>query len=186
MNHIQPWGFKLNWSDTWDSCRKQSKGLHQWPNIVPKLKGKAYIRDKNWEGNRSWLSHRKGKDVWGNISHGEEATIFARVTCYRVPFSLPIKRVWTDVLPVVGSGCGGGAWNLELGWFISLWVKRVVVPTRACSVSVCLCGWVCLSVSPSLLVPHSQALPWIFSDPLGPFPHAALMCVPRAWMTRKF
>lgn len=100
-------------------------------------------------------------------------------------------NVWTDVLPAVGNGCGRGSWNWELRLFDDLWVNRVEVYIGAQSVCVFV-GWVSLSSSWSVFLTLylslclTQALPWIFSDPLGPFPHEALMCVPRAWLTRKF
>lgn len=100
-------------------------------------------------------------------------------------------NIWTDVLPAVGNSCGRGSWNCELWLFPDLWVNRLEVYVGAQSVYMFVC-WVSLSSCWSVFLTLflslclTQALPWIFSDPLGPFPHKALMCVPRAWLTRKF
>lgn len=133
-------------------------------------KGSFYWPDPRKEKRRARTETRGGQ----KMSCEEEAAFCVLTSCCLIPLSLfQLKEFWTDVLPVVGIGWGGGARKLKL--ICQLVSKNRIAILIRHAVCVCVCVAVCvslcrvclphswtvplLSVSPSFFVPHSQALP---------------------------
>lgn len=130
------------------------------------------------------------------MSHGKEVAFCILVSCCPVPLRFfQLKDFELKHLDWCFASSGKWLWT----WIQELRAMVICQPVSKegrvlywGTFCLCWCGWVCLSSSWSAFLPLffplclKQALPWIFSDPLGPFPHEALMCVPRAWLTRKF
>lgn len=79
------------------------------------------------------------------MSCEEEAAFCVLTSCCLIPLSLfQLKELWTDVLPVVGIGWGGGARKLKL--ICQLVSKNRIAILIGHAVCVCVLQSLCLSL----------------------------------------
>lgn len=84
---------------------------------MPSLEKKSKLWIKLSEESFYWPNSRKENRFFG-VGGGKEvaAEICVLLNCCLIPLSLfQLKALWSDVLPVLGIGWGGGVGKLKLG-----------------------------------------------------------------------